>query len=279
MTQRTGKSQRRTGIALGLVVLLAALWALLGLTAPDASGVSATVIGKVGKAPKPSCPTPKKKNDPNFQPAPSKQCEAVGEVTGLQVRAAGEVNPYKVRAAGRIVAWSIDLSRPSEAELAFFQDAPSGGPDVEEGVGWGKPSARISILKKQKQQRFKLVKQSRKVSLESSLGRTPIFTLKKPLRVKAGLFVAITTPNWFPNLAHDEPAATPSGDQWLASRGAEHCGDVPPGASEADFIAAQQDVIETSKPHQKQGTVRPYKCRYTSARLLYTAYLAPEKAK
>ena len=112
MTQRNGKTDRRAGIALGLVVLLAALWALLGLTAPNASGVAATAIGKVGKAPKPSCPTPQKENDPNYQPPPSKQCEAVGEVTGLQVRAAGKTNPYKIRSAGRIVAWSIDLSKP-----------------------------------------------------------------------------------------------------------------------------------------------------------------------
>ena len=35
-------------------------------------------------------------------------------------------------------------------------------------------------------------------------------------------------------------------------------------------------MIETSKPHQKKGTVRPYKCRYTTARLLYTAYFAPD---
>jgi hypothetical protein len=275
VTESTRKTDRRVAIALGFSLLLASLWAVLGLSTPSASGVAATVIGETAKTPKPSCPTPKKESDPNFQAPPYKQCQGVGELTGLQVRAAGKTNPYKVPADGRIVAWQIDLARPSEEETAFFEDAPAGGPSVEEGVGWGEPSARLSVLKKKKQQRFKLVKQTRKVALDSRLGSDPIFTLGKPLRVKAGLFVAITTGNWFPALAHDEPVTSADGDQWLASRGAEHCGFAPAGASDEQRIAALQDALERSKPHQKKGTVRPYKCRYTASRLLYRAFMIP----
>lgn len=275
MSQRATRPTR-AGIALGLAVLLAVLWAVLGLTASDARGVAATEIGKTAKTPKPSCPTAEKKNDPGYQPPPYRTCQAVGEVTGLQTRADGEVNPYKIPADGRLVAWGIDLSRPADDELAFFIEEPAGGPSVEDGVGWGEPSGRISVLKKLKHQRFKLVKQSARVELSSHLDSNPIFTLRKPIRVKEGLFVAITTPNWFPNLAHDTPATSQEGDVWLASRGANHCGQAPAGATAEQAIAAQQDSIERSKPQQKIATVRPYKCKYSAARLLYSAYFVPE---
>lgn len=267
----------RANVALALAILLAGLWAVLGLTAPDASGVAATEIGKTQKTPKPSCPTASKKNDPAYQPPASKTCQAVGEVTGLQTRASGKTNPYKIPADGHLVAWGIDLSRPDPSEIKFFSDAPSGGPDVRNGVGWGDPSARISVLKKLKHQRFKLVKQTAKVELSSQLGSDPIFTMRKPMKVKGGLFVAITTSNWFPSLAHDAPVTTQEGDVWLASRGAKHCGQAPPDASVAQQVAAQQDMIDKSKPQQKKGTVRPYKCRYTAARLLYRAYFVADK--
>ena len=267
----------RANIALALAILLAGLWVVLGLTAPDASGVAATQIGHTKKTPKPSCPTPTKKKDPTFEPPPYQKCQAVGEVTGLQVRAGGKTNPYKIPADGHLVAWGIDLSRPSGSETKFFSDAPAGGPDVENGVGWGEPSARISVLKKLKHQRFRLVKQTSKVELSSQLGDDPIFTMRKPMKVKGGLFVAITTSNWFPSLAHDPPVTSQEGDVWLASRGAKHCGLAPPGASTEEQIAAQQDMIDKSKPQQKKGTVRPYKCRYTAARLLYRAYFVADK--
>ena len=268
----------RASVALALLILLAGLWAVLGLTAPDASGVAAKELGKTAKTPKPSCPSPRTKDGEIKPDTPEyKLCQGVGELTGLQVRADGEVNPYKVPSNGRIVAWSIDLSRPSQTEVNFFSEAPADGPDVEEGVGWGEPSAKISILKKLKHQRFKLVKQSKKVDLKSHFGSSPIFTLRKPLRVKAGLFVALTAPGWFPALAHSTPVTSTNGDQWLASRGGKHCGSFPENASQQQIIAAQQDAIDNSKPQEKKGSVRPYKCRYTAARLLYRAFLVPDK--
>jgi hypothetical protein len=259
----------RRAAAAAAALLLVALVAL-ALQANLASGKAAVVIGETGKTPKPSCPTPTKKNDPNYAPPNYKICQAVGEVTGLQKMADGRLNPYKVRQDGRLVAWSVDLSRPSSSEMKFFTDAPAGGPDIHGGVGGGNPSGRISVLKKLKHQRFKLVKQSAKVDLSSQLGREPILTLDKPIKVKAGRFVAITTSNWLPDLAHDEPAATPDGDVWLASRGAKHCG----GGSDQ----ANQDAIDSSKPHQKLGSIRSYRCTYTAARLLYNAYFVPTES-
>lgn len=240
-------------------VLLAAICALtLVFIVGDATGEKSTVIGKTKKAPGPSCPTPEGK--PPFY----KECQAVGEVTGLQKRADGEVNPFKIPESGHIVAWSIDLSKPNKDERAFFTDAPSGHPDLDTGVGWGKPSARISILKKLKHRRFKLVKQSRKVKLSSQLGEQPIFTMKEPLRVKKGRFVAITTPNWISALAHDRPEMNKDSDVWIASRGPKHCDG--------------QDSVEHSRAQQKKGGIRKYGCKYYPARLLYWAYLIPDES-
>lgn len=266
----------RLAAAITLALLLAALWAVLGLTAQSASGVAAKVIGQTAKTPKPSCPTPKTPEGVPYDGPAFKQCQGVGEISGLQVRADGDFNPYKVPTDGRLVAWGIDLSRPSSAEVGFFTDAPASGPDVVSGVGWGNPSGRISVLKRMKPGRYKLVKQSPRLPLTEHLGSNPIFTLDKPMKVKAGSLIAITTPTWFSNLAHDEPAATSSGDVWLASRGAEHCGDSPPNASKEEIIAALQDAIDNSKPQQKEGTVRSYRCEYSSARLLYRAFYVPE---
>ncbi len=263
--------------ALTLGIVVAGAWAL---RADSASGAAAVVLGKTAKAPKASCPTPQKNGKPDPNAPRSKQCQAVGEVTGLQVRADGQGSPFRVREDGRIVAWSVDLSRPSKSEIAFFSEAPESGPSVEAGVGWGSPSARISVLKKQKKSgRYKLTKQGPKVGLKAHLGRRPIFTMAKPLRVKAGTFVAITTSNWIPALAHDPPVATANDDAWLASRGKKHCGTFPPLSSPAERIAIQQDMIDHSKPHQKVGSVRSYKCTYSAARLLYNAYLAPTEKK
>lgn len=270
---RANNPTRSAAVFAGVLLLAVAVG--LGLHAGDADGVAADVIQPPGKAPKASCPTPTKKDQPTYQPPASKVCQAVGEVTGLQKLANGEVNPYKIPANGHIVAFGVDLARPNKEERTFFTDAPDTGPSVEDGVGWGEPSVKLSILKKLKHQRFKLVKQSLKVSVSSELGRNPIFTLAKPLKVKAGLFVAITTGNWIPALAHDPPAAEANKDQWLASRGSKHCGNAPPGSNTQEQIAAQQDAVDHSKPHNKVGSVRSYACTYTAARLLYRAYFVP----
>lgn len=275
---------RRSGIgAPALVVAVIALCATVvgawALRADDAAGAAAVVLGKTEEMPKPSCPTPRKDGKPDPAAPAHKRCQAVGEVTGLQVRADGVKNPFKVREDGRIVAWSVDLSKPHKSEIAFFSKAPETGPSVEAGVGWGNPSARISVLRKKKNGRYKLTKQGPKVGLKRQLGRQPIITLARPLRVRAGTFVAITTANWIPSLAHDPPAASRSGDAWVAGRGKKHCGEIPAGASTEEAIAVQQDMIDHSRPHRKVGSVRSYKCTYTAARLTYNAYLAPPKKK
>jgi hypothetical protein len=224
------------------------------LIADFAVGGAAKVIGSKDD-PKPSCPTP----DKDTYPA-AKQCLGVNTVTAFQTKAAGKGGTSKVPADGAIVAWSVDLAKPSDEEVNFFKDAFGGG-----------STARLSILKAQGKGRYSLTKQSPRVDLMASAGREPIFTLKKPLNVKKGLTVALTTETWLANFAHDGKL-TSSGDRWRASRLKKRCGDDPQKS-------AQENEIFKSKPHTKKGSTRTYGCIYDSARVLYSAYFAPDKKK
>jgi hypothetical protein len=226
------------------------------LIADFAVGGAAKVIGSKDD-PKPSCPTP----DKDTYPA-AKQCLGVNTVTAFQTKAAGKGGTSKVPADGAIVAWSVDLAKPSDEEVNFFKDAFGGG-----------STARLSILKAQGKGRYSLTKQSPRVDLMASAGREPIFTLKKPLNVKKGLTVALTTETWLANFAHDGKL-TSSGDRWRASRLKKRCGDDPQKSAQEN-----EDDIFKSKPHTKKGSTRTYGCIYDSARVLYSAYFAPDKKK
>lgn len=223
-----------------------ALLATSGGAAP-AQREAATVIGQTPSTPRPNCPTP----EGDTVPA-DKQCQAMGRVTGFQTSADGRHNPYKVRQPGRIIAWSVDISRPSRKERKFFEEALSKS---------GPPSARLAILKPKEAGVYKLVKQSPVVKLQPVLGNKPVFTLADPLKVKKGVIVGLTTPTWVSNLA-DHGAS--ESDQWVASREKGQCLDA-------------EDLLKRSRPQQKVGGERNYACTYHGARLLYTAFLAPRR--
>jgi hypothetical protein len=245
----TGKRPGTVAIAFAAAcACLVAGVATLGSDPAGAADAKATVIGKTKSAPKPNCPTPEGDNVPA-----DRACQAMGRVTGFQTSADGRRNPFKVRKPGTIVAWSVAVSKPDRKERNFFAEALSKS---------GPPSARLSILKPKGKGRFKLVKQSPVVQLESVLGNRPVFTLTDPLRVRKGMVVALTTPTWISNLADYQAQ---NSDEWRASREQGQCG-VGPGG--------EQDLLERSRPQQKVGGQRHYDCTYEGARLMYWAFLA-----
>lgn len=231
--------------AAGCACMLAGVAALAGSDRAGAARANAVVIGQTPITPKPNCPTPGGENVPA-----DRACQAMGRVTGFQTMADGRRNPYRVRRAGRIVAWGVDVSRPTKKERKFFEEALSKS---------GPPSARLSILKPKDNGMFKLVKQSPVVQLASVLGNSPVFTLTDPLRVRKGMIVALTTPTWLSNLAD---YGANNSDAWRASREQGQC-------------LNEQDLLERSRPHQKVGGKRAYACTYEGARILYRAFLAP----
>jgi hypothetical protein len=243
----TGKRSRLIAIALAgaCASLLAGLAVLAESERAGAAPAKAVVLGQTPVTPKPNCPTPGGDNVPA-----DRACQAMGRVTGFQTSADGRRNPYKVRQSGTIVAWGVDVSKPTKKERKFFETALSKS---------GPPSARLAILKPKGDDVYKLVKQSPVVQLSSVLGNRPVFTLTDPLRVRKGMVVGLTTPTWLSNLAD---YGANNSDAWRASREQGQCLD-------------EQDLLERSRPQQKVGGKRAYACTYEGARILYRAFLRP----
>lgn len=232
--------------ALVAAALLLAALAVLGMRAGDADAVAAKVLGKAEEATKPTCP--------------KENCQATGKVSGYQFAVDGERRLFKVPTDGRLVAWSIELARPDKLSRDFFETNLA-----RKGYG-GDPWARIGVLKRvdaEKPNSFKLVKQTPAVNLKNSLGKTPIFTLGKTLRIKKGQIIALSVPTWASNFVAGDSAST----QWRASRDSDKC-DLSPG---------HEDNRDATKPQMNVGSVREYGCRYDGERLLYKAYYVPDK--
>jgi hypothetical protein len=233
-------------IATASAVASVALGLALAATgdASDVSKAGRVVLGQTPHTPKPVCPTPAGDNPPA-----DLVCQGLGRVTGYQVEADGRHNPYKVRQPGTIVAWGVNLGDPDKEEQDFFENQLSKS---------GPASARLAVLKPKGENKFKLVKQSPIVQLQSSLGENMVITLTDPLKVRKGMIVAITTTTYVPNLALHGTSTT---DVWRASRPAGEC-------------TGEDALLHKSRPQQKTGGQRVYECDYKGVRLLYTAYLA-----
>ena len=243
-TGRRGRARQTLGFAALCV-------ALVGVIAVSVAGArDATVLGKTKRTPKPACPN--RQHEEN--------CEVVGSATGFALVANGEKQPFKVRRNGNIVAWAIDLSKPTK-------DQRNGVGKLFRSERFGKaPTARLAVIKKQKNKRrkYKLARQSPVVTLSSALGDKQLITLDKPLRVRKGQVVALTYPTWAPNFAHS--GLSSKRNRWRASRSRGEC--APKSGSARDIKA----FVRNSRPHQKLGSTRAYGCDYRGARLLYWAY-------
>jgi hypothetical protein len=233
--------QRRPGRMLLLGALFAALSVGIVLTlTPGGAGASGTrttvVLGKSNNPPDPSCPE-------NTAMDP---CEAIGSVTGIQLRTDQETLPYRVPfRRGRVVAWSITLSQPTPSQRNFFNTL-FGSP----------PQARIAILKRVPRSsppRYRLQRQSPIKVLSAFLGKTVRFRLGKPLAVRKGNILGLTVPTWAPSFA----AGLRAKNSWRASRKKGRC--------------AGQTNQRQGSPQQVVGGRRNYGCRYNGSRLLFTA--------
>ena len=217
--------------ALAFAALAAAVTAV-GLSLP-ADAAKTKVLGKPRSAPPPECP--------------GAGCSAFVNATGFQVKAQGKRNIFRAREDGKIVAFSIDASKPNKDERNFFQR--NFGHDVR---------ARIAVLRKRENNRYRLMRQSPKVNLTRLLGREQFFTLNQPLKINKGNILALTVPTWLPALASGLP---PNRTKWRASRRPGKCG----GTADA----------KDGSPQQKVGSTRKYGCTYNLDRLLYWGYYVP----
>lgn len=250
----TGTSQPTTGRrrrAIPLAVFATLCAALIAIAAVSVAGAKdAKVLGKTKHTPPPSCPN---KNHPN-------QCQGVGRVTGFMRVADGDKFPFRARKNGKLVAFALDLSRPTKNQRNFFGT-------IFKSNKFGKaPSARIGVIDQDNRSHrtYKLLRQSPAIDLTSALGRKVIFTLDDPLRIRKGQTAALTVPSWVSNFAH---ANLNAGDnQWRASRSKKKCA---PSSSEESVV---KHWAQNSKAQQKVGSHRTYGCDYSGGRLLYWAY-------
>jgi hypothetical protein len=198
--------------------------------------VSPATLAEVGVIPPTTSPA-------TIPSCPASPCLAVSRTTGFQVKVGANSNLVSAPRAGTIVAWTIQLGKPSATQVKFF--------NANEG---GASEAGIAILRAQKKPNltYKLIAQSPAVKLQPYFGKTAQFPLERTLTVKKGDIVALTVPTWAPALALGFGKDT----SWRASRSKSQCAST----------SAQSTQTAIGSPVQ-------YFCLYQTARLTYSATL------
>jgi len=176
---------------------------------------------------------------------PGLPCQAIGSVTGFQVNNGQTVNPFLVKTDGTIKSWTLTLAQPTNSQRSFFN-----------GFFGTPPEARLAILRRvpsTNPPRYTLVRQGAIKVLSPYLGQTVKFGSN--LKVEKNDIVGITVPTWAPAFSQDLPKS----NIWRASRAPGTC--------------TNSTDIRQGEPQQAVGRRATYGCKYTTARLLYTATL------
>jgi hypothetical protein len=179
---------------------------------------------------------------------PDLPCQAVGSVTGFQVDNGQTRLPFLVTHDGTIKAWTLTLAQPTNSQRTFFN-----------GFFGTPPQARLAILRRvpgTSPPRYTLRSQGAIKVLSPYLGQTVEFDAN--LKVEKGDIVGLSVPTWAPAFAQDLDA----GNVWRASREEDAC--------------KNATAIRQGEPQEKVGRRATYGCKYTTARLLYTATLVEQ---
>lgn len=176
---------------------------------------------------------------------PDLPCQAIGSVTGFQVNNGQTSLPFLVKQDGTIKAWTLTLAQPTNSQRTFFN-----------GFFGTPPQARLAILRRvagTNPPRYSLRRQGSVKVLTPYLGQTVKFSAN--LKVEKGDIIGLTVPTWAPAFAQDLTTT----EVWRASR--------EPGACK------NATDIRQGEPQEKVGRRATYGCKYSTARLLYTATL------
>jgi hypothetical protein len=219
-------------------LMLASVAGCLALPVALAGGTSVVKIPKTVIVLGETSETP----DPS---CPGKPCQAIGSVTGFQVSTDQETSPFVAPHAGKITSWSLTLAQPTGSERSFFN-----------GFFGTPPEARLAILRRvagTNPPRYSLQGQSSTQVLSPYLGKTVKFG--SSLEVEKGDIVAISVPTWAPAFAQELDET----NVWRASREPGKC--------------MNSTDLRQGEPQEKVGRRATYGCKYSTARLLYTATL------
>ena len=187
-------------------------------------------------------------NCPGTTEAP---CVAAVRMTGYQGRASGgPKNPFYIRRDGVLVAFTVQLSKPTAEEIEFFTG------------NFGTPSmARISVLRRGTTRKtrldHRLINQSDRFELNPYFGSKPTFVFDRPIPVKKGNWIALTVPTWAPLLATNQGQE----NWWRSSRPKDSC--VPPRSLRQFAMEDLREVVKFGCTHHE------------GARLLYTVTYIP----
>jgi hypothetical protein len=216
---------------LAVATALAGCLAVAGVSAALAATAAKTTVVLGGTATMP---------DPS---CPELPCQAVGSVTGFQVSTEQGSLPFRVRKDGKVKSWSLTLAEPTSKQRSFFN-----------GFFGTPPEARLAILRRvpgTEPPRYNLRRQGSVHVLSPYLGQTVKFGAN--LKVEAGDIVGLTIPTWAPAFAQGLSAK----NAWRASREPGKC--------------TNTTDVRQGEPQEKPGQRATYGCRYSTARLLYTA--------
>jgi len=231
----------------GLVAIAAlCVFAATALAADHSQhAAQSIVLGKTPEYPESGCPAPDK-------------CEVVARVTGIQMKASGVEHPFRAPVDGELVAYWLKLPKLRSTQIRTFN-----------GLFGGEPTARIAVLRRGKEGRFRLIRQSENQPLRGDLGgRGRVrYRLAQPLRVKAGDYIGLTAVTWLPAFAVNLDAA---GNSWLASRNKRRCA-TPASTRPKQF----ERYYKRNDAQLQTSTVKQYDCSYETARLLYWARIVP----
>jgi len=218
---------------------------LLALTATSVAAMTALTIG-AGAAKVPSTTVILGQTSTVPDPScPGLPCQAIGSVTGFQVGNGQTRSPFLVPHDGTIKAWTLTLAQPTNKQRSFFN-----------GFFGTPPQARLAILRRipgTNPPRYSLRSQGSVKLLTPYLGQTVKFG--SSLKVEKGDIVGLTVPTWAPAFAQDLPA----NNVWRASREAGQC--------------TNSTAIRQGEPLEKLNRRAEFGCKYSTARLLYTATL------
>ncbi len=174
---------------------------------------------------------------------PESPCQAVGSVTGFQVSNNQADLPFRVPRDGKVKSWTLSLAQPTNSQRSFFN-----------GFFGTPPQARLAILRRvpgSDPPRYNLRRQGSIHVLSPYLGQTVKFSASLP--VEKGDIIGLTVPTWAPAFAQ----GLPTDNVWRGSREPGKC--------------VNANDVRQGEPHMKVGTRATYGCRYSTARLLYTA--------
>lgn len=219
------------GRRIAIALLATAAVVLIALVASAGAAVEKTTV-TLGETP--TMPDPS---------CPNLPCQAVGSVTGFQVSTDQTQSPFLVKTDGTIKSWTLNLAQPTGSQRSFFN-----------GFFGTPPEARLAILRRvpgTNPPRYNLRSQGAIKVLTPYLGQTVKFGAS--LKVERNDIIGITVPTWAPIFSQE----LSTGNVWRASREAGAC--------------TNSTDIRQGAPQEVVGKRATYGCKYSTARLLYTA--------